>query len=74
LLELTVKYHGILAVVYTVQDGKNYTYWNHNNREMRAEVVETKNGRRIVMESGFYIARFIDANWAVPGMFHRIVV
>jgi integrase len=50
------------AEIITGRDGKNYACWNHNNREMKAEVVETKNGRRIIMESGFYIARFTDAN------------
>jgi hypothetical protein len=29
---------------------------------MKAEIVESKNGRRIVTESEFFIARFTDAN------------
>ncbi|MDR0609169.1 MAG: hypothetical protein LBG58_03590 [Planctomycetaceae bacterium] len=50
------------ATIITERDGKNYACWNNGNRTMQAEVVETKNGWRIVTESEFYIARFTDAN------------
>jgi integrase len=50
------------ATFITGQDGKNYACWNNGNKAMQAEIVETKNGWRIVTESEFYIARFTDAN------------
>jgi integrase len=50
------------ATIILGQDGKNYACWNKHGKEMKAEVVETKNGQRIIMESEFYIARFTDAN------------
>jgi integrase len=50
------------ATIIQERDGKKYACWNRNNREMKAEVVESKNGSRIVTESQFFIARFTDAN------------
>jgi integrase len=50
------------VTIITEQDGKNYACWNNEGKEMKAEIVESKNGQRIVTESEFYIARFTDAN------------
>ncbi|MDR0337663.1 MAG: site-specific integrase [Planctomycetaceae bacterium] len=50
------------ATIIQGNDGKNYACWNNGNREIKSEIVESKNGRRIVTESEFYIARFTDAN------------
>jgi hypothetical protein len=50
------------AAIITERDGKNYACWKSEGKEMKAEIVESKNGRRSVTESEFFIARFTDAN------------
>jgi hypothetical protein len=50
------------ATIITERSGKNYACWKSEGKEMKAEIVESKNGRRIVTESEFFIARFTDVN------------
>ena len=49
------------ATIIEGDDGKQYAYWIDGDEEFTALYVESKNGPRIIEESGCYIARFTDA-------------
>ncbi len=50
------------ATIETTADGKQYAQWTAQSEPLSAELVETKNGPRIIQFSDVYIARYTDAN------------
>ncbi len=49
------------ATIETTADGKKYAMWSVQNESLSAELIETKNGPRIIQFSDVYIARYTDA-------------